>query len=280
MILDRHIIVDGVQLAYRHTAGSSGQTIVLLHGTPSHSFIWRHVIPGLEAQGHGVVAYDLLGYGASERPLGRDTSVTAQAQLLPKLLARLGISRFTLVAHDIGGAVAQLVATESPDHVDRLMLIDTVSYDSWPSATWRAIIRDHLADYAAMPQDEFEALLTRQLTMTVADPARMTDATLDAYLAPHRSPLGRASFFEHQVRHYDSRPTQQVAPKLRSLTVPTTIVWGEQDQWQPVGYAERLEDDIPGSRLVVVPDAGHFLMEDDPVRVTAEILNVVPDGRA
>lgn|SRR5690606_28763197 len=275
MILNRNAIVDDVRLAYRYTPGSTGETLVLVHGTPSHSYIWRNVVPALEGQGHGVLAYDLLGFGASERPTDRDTSVTAQAHLLEQLLSFLDIARPTVVGHDIGGAVAQIVATRRPALVRRLMLVDTVSYDSWPSSTWRAIIRDHLDDYLAMAPDEFEAMLTRQLTMTVADPAHMTGSTLEAYLAPHRTPLGRASFFEHQVRHYDSRPTQQLAPLLRDLTMPTRIVWGEQDRWQPVRYAERLASDIPDAHLVVIAGGGHFLMEDHPDRVTQEILDLL-----
>ncbi|MEV5535353.1 alpha/beta hydrolase [Saccharopolyspora shandongensis] len=271
MILDRHLIVDGVRLAYRHTAGRTGETLVFLHGTPSHSHIWRNVIPAIEAAGHGVLAYDLLGYGASERPPNRDTSVTAQAELLAEVLAQREIRRCTLIAHDIGGAVGQIFATRHPDRVQRLMLIDAVSYDSWPSSTWRKIIRDHLDDYAAMPQADFEAMLTRQLTMTVADPTRMTGETLETYLAPHKTPMGRVSFFEHQVRHYDSTPTRRVAPLLKTLTAPTRIVWGAEDSWQPVTFAKRLAEDIPNATLTVVPDTGHFLMEENPTRVVEEI---------
>ncbi|MEV6230507.1 alpha/beta hydrolase [Saccharopolyspora shandongensis] len=278
MILDRNLIVDGVRLAYRRTAGSTGETLVFLHGTPSHSHIWRDVIPPVEAAGHGVLAYDLLGYGASERPTNRDTSVEAQADLLGEVLAQQEIRRCSLIAHDIGGAVAQLFATRHPDRVERLVLIDSVSYDSWPSSTWREIIRDHLADHAAMPQAEFEAMLTRQLAMTVADPARMTGETLEAYLAAHRTPMGRASFFEHQVRHYDSTPTQRVAPLLKTLAAPTKIAWGAEDRWQPLAFAQRLAEDIPGAVLSIIPDAGHFPMEDDPTRITEEILTFLNDA--
>ncbi|WP_184727533.1 alpha/beta fold hydrolase [Saccharopolyspora phatthalungensis] len=265
------MIVDGARLAYRHTSGRTGEALVFLHGTPSHSHIWRNVLPAVEAAGHAVLAYDLLGYGASERPPNRDTSVTAQAGLLAEALTQRGIQRCTLIAHDIGGAVAQIFATRHPDRIDRLMLIDTVSYDSWPSSTWRQIIRDHLDDYAAMPQADFEAMLTRQLRMTVADPARMSGETLAAYLAPHRTPMGRASFFAHQVRHYNSEPTQRLAPLLKTLTAPTRIVWGAEDRWQPVTFAERLAADIPNAALSVVAGAGHFLMEDNPARVVEEI---------
>ncbi|MBA0126439.1 alpha/beta hydrolase [Haloechinothrix sp. YIM 98757] len=270
-MLDRHVIVDGVRLACRYTPGDSGETLVFLHGTPSHSFIWRHVIPPLEDRGHTVVAYDLLGYGASEHPRGRDTSVTAQAELLGALLAELDIHRCTLIGHDIGGAIAQLFAADNASRVDRLMLIDSVSYDSWPSHTWQEIIRHHLDDYAAMPQQDFEDMLARQLRMTVAEPEHMSGAVLDAYLAPHRTPLGRMSFFEHQVRHYDSTPTRQIAPRLKTLSMPTRILWGELDQWQPLTYGRRLAEDIPHAELVAIAGAGHFLMEDAADRVASEI---------
>ncbi|MDA3625342.1 alpha/beta hydrolase [Saccharopolyspora sp. WRP15-2] len=271
MILTDNTVVDGVRLALRHTRGRTGETLVFLHGTPSHSHIWRNVFPEFEAAGHEVLLYDLLGYGASERPVDRDTSVAAQADLLGKLLAQLEIHRCTLIAHDIGGAIAQLFTTAHPDRVERLALIDSVSYDSWPSRTWQRIIHDHLDDHAAMPQQDFEALLTRQLAMTVADPDRMTGETLEAYLSPHRTRIGRASFFEHQVRHYDSTPTLEVAPRLRTLPTPTRIIWGEQDRWQPLPYAHRLAEDIPNATLATIPGAGHFPMEDDPARIVEEL---------
>jgi pimeloyl-ACP methyl ester carboxylesterase len=269
MDLDRHVLVDGVRLAYRDRG--EGEPVVFVHGTPSYSHEWRHVVPAVEAAGHRVITYDLLGYGASERPLDRDTSVGAQTELLVGLLDALGIERPSLITHDIGGAIGQRIAVLHPERVQRLMLIDSVSYDSWPSETWREIIRTRLERCAAMSAEDFEEMLTRQLHMTVA--GTMGDDDLRAYLAPHRTPLGRTSFFEHQVRHYDSRYTEELTDRLGDITMPVRILWGAQDRWQPVGYAERLAADIPGAELVVVPDAGHFLMEDEPERVTREVLD-------
>jgi pimeloyl-ACP methyl ester carboxylesterase len=267
---DRHVVVDGVRLAYRDRG--EGEPVVFVHGTPSHSYEWRDVVPEVEAAGYRAVTYDLLGYGRSERPLDRDTSVTAQAELLVALLDELGLQRPTLVTHDIGGAVGQRIAVLHPERVRRLVLIDTVSYDSWPSATWREIIANRLDEYAAMSAEDFEEMLTRQLRMTVADEA-MPDDVLRAYLAPHRGALGRTSFFEHQVRHYDSRHTEELTDRVGGLSLPVRIPWGQEDRWQPTHYAERLAKDIPGAELVVVPGAGHFLMEDDPARVTREVLD-------
>jgi pimeloyl-ACP methyl ester carboxylesterase len=270
MHLDRHVLVDGVRLAHRDRG--EGDPVVFVHGTPSYSHEWRHVVPAVEAAGHRVITYDLLGYGASERPLDRDTSVGAQTELLVGLLDALGIDRPSLITHDIGGAIGQRIAVLHPERVRRLMLIDSVSYDSWPSETWREIIRTRLESYAAMAAEEFEEMLGRQLAMTVADPSRMQGEELAAYLAPHRTALGRASFFEHQVRHYDSRYTDELTGRLGEIAVPVRILWGEQDRWQPTSYAQRLAADVPHAELVVVPGTGHFLMEDDPERVTREVL--------
>ena len=270
-LTDNDIIVDGVRLAYRDRG--DGPPVVFLHGTPSYSYEWRDVVPHVEAAGYRTLTYDLLGYGASERPLDRDTSVTAQAALLVELLDELDLARVNLVAHDIGGAIGQRLAIDWPERVHRLLLIDTVSYDSWPSATWRQIIRDNLDDHAAMSAAEFERMLTRQLQMTVSDATRMRGEVLEAYLDPHRSPLGRASFFDHQVRHYDSAHTESLTARLGDLDLPVRILWGGRDQWQPVSYAERLTADIPGAELVVLPEAGHFVMEDDAAAVTREVLD-------
>ncbi|GAA4921414.1 pimeloyl-ACP methyl ester carboxylesterase [Actinomycetospora succinea] len=269
--LDRNVLVDGVRLAYRDRG--EGDPVVFVHGTPSWSHEWRHVVPHVEAAGHRVITYDLLGYGDSERPLDRDTSVGAQTDLLLALLDELGVENPSLITHDIGGAIGQRVAVLHPGTVRRLMLVDTVSYDSWPSETWREIIRTRLDGDANMSADEFEAMLTRQLTMTVADEAVMAGDDLRAFLAPHRTALGRTSFFEHQVRHYDSTYTEELTDRLGTIDVPVRIVWGREDRWQPVSYAEKLAADIPGASLVVLDDAGHFLMEDDPVRLTREVLD-------
>ncbi|WP_055691958.1 alpha/beta fold hydrolase [Streptomyces prasinus] len=268
-LLTDSLVVDGVRLAHRDRG--RGEPVIFIHGTPSHSYEWRDVVPHIEAAGFRTVTYDLLGYGRSERPVDRDTSVAAQTDLLGHLLDALGIDRAAIVAHDIGGAVGQRFAVAHPERVRRLMLIDSVSYDSWPSPTWRRIIDEELDDLPGMSQDAFDALLTRQLGMTVADASHMTGDVLQAYLAPHRSVPGRVSFFEHQVRHYDSKYTEEIGDALRRLTMPVRILWGEEDRWQPLHYAERLRDDIPGAELVVVPGAGHFLMEDAPGRVVREI---------
>lgn len=270
-LLNNDCVVDGNRVAYG--VHGTGRPVVLIHGTPSYSYIWRNVAPHLAESGFQVFVFDLLGFGASERPVHADTSVAAQTDLVTELMTVWGLNRAQIVAHDIGGAVGLRLAVGYPELVERLVVIDTVSYDSWPSETWKEIIRNHLDSYAAMPADEFEALLTRQLKMTVSDPDRMTGDTLEAYLDVVSGATGRSSFFQHQVRHYDSKYTEEITPDLPNLQMPVMILWGEDDKWQPASYAERLHADIPGSQLQVIPNAGHFLMEDAPEAVTQHLLD-------
>jgi pimeloyl-ACP methyl ester carboxylesterase len=98
-------LVDGSRLSYG--IHGSGEPVILIHGTPSHSYIWRNVYPAIAKEGFRVYLFDLLGFGRSERPRDPsvDTSVAAQAKLLRKFLDAWGIRRAHVVAHDIGGAV-------------------------------------------------------------------------------------------------------------------------------------------------------------------------------
>jgi len=269
-VLDSHVIVEGTRIAYRD--GGKGEPVVLIQGTPSHSYIWRNVIPELEEAGRRVLAFDLLGYGLSERPTSRDTSVAAQARILELMLDSWGLDRTDIVGHDIGGTTTMNFAVLNPQRLRSLTLIDTVSYDSWPSETWQKIIREHLHEYHHMLLEKFREMMVRQLKMTVHDKARMSGEVLEAYLEPLSGELGKASFFTHQVSHYDSRYTEEITEDLKGLTMPVKIIWGEEDEWQPISHAHKLAGDIPTAALTTVSEAGHFLMEDAPERVVAELV--------
>lgn len=269
-LLTENRIIDGHRVACG--AHGQGEPVVLIHGTPSHSYIWREIVPGLVAAGRRVHLFDLLGYGASERPLAADTSVAAQEKLLGALIDSWGLLAPDIVGHDIGGAVALRFAVDRPNRLRSLTLLDTVSYDSWPSPTWREIIETHLDRGKPISPSDFRALMTRQLKMTVHEETRMSGHVLEAYLRPISGDLGQPAFFRHQVAHYDSRYTQEVMPHLDRLAMPVRLIWGEEDRWQALHWGRRLAADI-GAELKIIPKAGHFLMEDAPQAVAATILD-------
>lgn len=125
------------RVAY-YEAGT-GKPVVLVHGCLFSSFIWRKVIPRL-SRTFRCLAPDLLGLGDTQTALGADWSLPAQAAMLVGFLDVLGLERVNLVGHDHGGAIAQLIAAEHPEHVDRLVLANCEAFDNWPSAEEKSFI--------------------------------------------------------------------------------------------------------------------------------------------
>jgi pimeloyl-ACP methyl ester carboxylesterase len=264
-LLNETVLINGQRIATgRHGAGIP---VLLLHGTPAHSIIWRNIVPRLTAAGMQVHLFDLLGFGASECPRQADTSVAAQSQWVTALLDHWGLRRVHLVGHDIGGVSAVLFALDHPERLHSLTIADLPSYDSWPSPTWRDI-HERFDEYARMPADQHRALMERQMAMAVFNKTLMQGPLLEAYLAPISGVIGQPAFYQHQVAHYDSRYTRDFAERLPGMDLPVQILWGADDEWQPVEYARRLLGDIPGATLHVLENAGHFLMEDAPERVS------------
>ncbi|PWG61137.1 alpha/beta fold hydrolase [Sediminicurvatus halobius] len=261
-IVPRDAVINGHRIAYG--LRGEGRHLVFLHGTPSSSFIWRDVLEHLGV-GARTLTFDLLGFGHSERPWqpSVDTSVAAQVPVLFSLLDQVGFADAHLVAHDIGGAVAMRAALASPQRFRTLTLIDTVSFDSWPSPRTRQQIAQGLDALLATDENTHREHFRAWLASAVHDEQRFRAGALETYLDMISGPVGQASLIQHQIRHYDSRYTEELTPRLAELgELPTQLIWGREDAWQRLEWGERLHAAIPGSELHVLDACGHFAMED------------------
>ena len=273
-LTDSNLLIGGHRIAW--AAVGAGEPVVLIHGTPSSSYIWRNVAPRLAEAGHRVFAFDLLGFGASERPADPvvDTSVTGQVPVLLSLMDHWGLETSHIVAHDIGGGVAQRIAVFHPERVKSLTLIDTVSMDSWPSKRTREQMRAGLELLIKKSDTEHRAHFRDWLSSAVHNKERFAADALEPYLDLISGPVGQGSLFQHQVAHYDCRHTMEIGPRLAELSaLPVQIIWGENDAWQTVDWAHKLQRAIPGSVLYIVPECGHFAMEDQPDRISALLIS-------
>lgn len=270
------VLIGGCRIAVG-TMGA-GPPVILIHGTPSFSYIWRNVAPRLAAAGYSVHLFDLLGFGHSERPRdpATDTSVGAQVPILAALMDRWGLVDVHIVAHDIGGAVAQRFGIFHKERVRTLTLIDTVSFDSWPSPRTREQMRAGLDTLIKAPDAEHRAHFRGWLETTVSGVSRFREEALDAYLDMISGPVGQASLFQHQVAHYDPRHTLEIADRLGELGAkPVQLIWGEDDAWQIVDWAYKLKAAISGADPHIVPGAGHFAMEERPAEIAQLLIDFI-----
>ena len=249
--------------------------VVLIHGTPSSSIIWRNVLPRLTAAGHDVHVFDLLGYGASERPWSEevDVSVSGQVAVVLKLMDHWELETAHIVAHDIGGGVAQRLGVLQPERVRSTVLIDACSFDSWPSERTRQQMKNGMDALILADPSSHRRHFEEWLLSAVEDDAAISVGPLSNYLDMISGPVGQASFFQHQVLLYDHRHTSELTGRIHELgRVPVSLIWGEADGWQKPHWAKRLHEAIPGSTLTTVPGAGHFVMEDAPDAVSEAVL--------
>lgn len=253
--------VDGRAASYL-TAGD-GPTVLLLHGT-YWSRVWLPVVGRLAAAGLRPVAVDLPGCGRSEGELTLETATVPElAAWLARFRAALGgVEPVAVAGHDIGGAVAQHVLVTGGFEVGRLALVNSVTYDSWP-VPGVARFRDPDVVATTTAQDILAAR-RQALTAALARPA--TEDELADYLAPWED-LRVARSWMALAGAADSRYTGELVDSLRDSQTPKLLVWGEDDAFQPVSYAERFAGEMPRSRLVRIPDAGHIPMENDPAAV-------------
>jgi pimeloyl-ACP methyl ester carboxylesterase len=260
-------MIHGYRRAFRIAGG--GPAVLLLHGIGDDSVTWRDILPDL-ARDHLVIAPDLLGHGASDKPRG-DYSVGGFANGLRDLLSVLDVERVTLVGHSLGGGVAMQFAYQYPEWCERLVLVGAggVAHDVHP--LFRALsLPGAPAAVAALRLAPVRWQLQMALQLLhrlgTAPGADAEDVLRIASGLPDRR--ARSAFVRALRTVVDGHG--QVATMLdRSYlmeSMPAMLVWGTRDAVVPVRHARLAHAAMPGSILEIFEGAGHFPFRTDPRR--------------
>ena len=247
---------SGGEVSY--VQAGEGPPVVLLHGFPTSSYLWRREIQLLAARMR-VIAPDLLGYGESEKPQGVDLSIRAQARYVGELLTHLDVARAAVVGHDAGGGVAQLLATTGL--VKTLVLIDSVAFDAWPNGGVRTI---QATDGSAQTKALAERLVRVALEVGVERRGALSTADVDIYAAPW---IADPPALFRAARAVDGTGLDGALASVVAHHVPVFVLWGEEDAFLPASLAESLQDALPGATVALLPGCGHLVMEDAPTTV-------------
>jgi pimeloyl-ACP methyl ester carboxylesterase len=246
----------------RWAVRGEGEPVVLLHGTPFSSRVWRHVAEDL-ATTHRVYTWDMPGYGRSQRFEDQDVSLAAQGKVFTELLEHWGLREPAVVAHDFGGAVALRAHLLHGAAYRRLALVNVVAISPWGSPFfWLA--HAHHAAFAQIPAFMHQAMVRAYLAS--ASSVGLDDELLADLVEPWLGPVGQAAFYR-QIAQADRRYTDDIEPLLGALDMPVLVAWGDQDALLPVDRARELAARIPGAHLEVIDGAGHLLQHDAPERL-------------
>jgi len=249
----RRFRTSGGDLSY--IEAGEGPAVVLLHGFPSSSYLWRREIPLLAGRMR-VIAPDLLGYGESDKPPEAPLSLAAHAGYVGELLSGLGVGSAALVGHDIGGGVAQLLATSGM--ATTLALVDPVAFGDWPTAGMRTV---QATPRGRETKEMAERIVRLAFEVGMEHRAFLSPAELDVYVAPW---IADPPALFRAARAMDGRGLEGVEANIAAHGLPVFVLWGEEDAFNPPSLAERLLEALPGATVALLPGCGHFVTEDAP----------------
>ena len=260
-----------------------GPVIVLIHGITGSSDTWLETIEEL-AEDHTVVAPDLLGHGESAKPRG-DYSLGAYASGIRDLLAALGHDRATVVGHSLGGGVAMQMAYQFPERVERLVLVSSGGLGREVNLLLRASVLPGSELVLPLLTAQGVVNVTNAIAGAVGRLGLRAGADLEEMWTGFCS-LGDVEArqaFIHTLRGIIDPGGQRVSATDRlylAREMPTLIVWGERDPVIPFRHGLRANEAMPGSRLVLFPNAGHFPHRDNPRRFARALLDFMDETDA
>jgi pimeloyl-ACP methyl ester carboxylesterase len=251
---------DGLNLAYRELG--AGPPVLLLHGWPTSSLLWRRVMPTI-AHANRVVAIDLPGFGGSDKPAGTRYDFAFFERALDGFLDALDIDEVALAVHDLGGPVGVHWALGRPHRITRLAVLNTLLYPEFSEAVQQFVtacstpgVREQLTSPAG---------LEAAMRLGVADDSKLSADVIAAVQEPFQSDDDRRALADAGIG-VEIEGFAEIARGLPSLDAPVRIVYGEKDRILP-DVAEtmaRLEADVGGAEVTVLPECGHFLQEEKP----------------
>lgn len=266
----KKISVEGFNISYIEKG--EGNPLVFVHGSPTSSFLWRNMIEELSAHGR-IIALDLPGFGFSDPPKNEDYTISNYARILESFLEALSIEQATLICHDFGGPIVLTYALRHPEKYNRLIILDTFLHRDlppWP-LSWK-IAR-------IWPFGEiFMGLGGRYITRSaleegVMDKSRISDQVLRRYYMPDGNPdkLNKTMLGTLRIDYMED--LEFIENNLKTIEKPTLILWGEDDKFLPLSLGARIQKDIKGSRMEIIPNCGHFVQEDKPEQATEIIID-------
>ncbi len=266
--------VEGLRLA--HIDEGDGRPVLLLHGEPTWSFLWRKLIGPLLDAGYRTIAPDLAGFGRSDKPVELGWySYDRHTDTVAELLEQLDLRDATVVVHDWGGPIGLRLAVEHPQRISRIVALDTGLFTGHQrmSDNWHAF-----RDFVERTDDLPIGMLVRRACHT--DPGDTVVAAYDAPFPNEASKAGARAFpliLPTSPEMAGAQAGQRVLEAMRIDERPKLFLWADSDPVLPLSVGERFAAAL-GGEVEVVGNAGHFLQEDAGEQIGRRIADWLSSG--
>lgn len=254
-----HVRCNG--LTVRYLSMGEGDPVLLLHGWPTSSYLWREVMPGIAARGRRAIALDLPAFGGSDKPLDASYSFRFYDATLSAFVDALGADQVGLAVHDLGGPIGLHWAVGSMERVRELALLNTLVYPTMSWAVVAFVVASRVPGLRALMASRFG--LTLGLKIGLADQANATPEVIKAVCAPFQTRDAREALLK-TASSLHPKGFQTIAEGLPRFTGPVQIVYGARDRILPnvAKTMRRVQADLPQAKLMCLEHCGHFLQEE------------------
>jgi pimeloyl-ACP methyl ester carboxylesterase len=265
------IDVDGLKVYYKETGPQGAPALLLLHGFGSSLQAWDDWSLKLE-QKYRVIRLDLPGFGLTGASPANDYSEEKDLAILTHFVDKLGLEKFSVVGHSMGGKMAWSLAASQPERVQALVLM---APDGFPETK----------DIGTKPYEVpaimglIKYVLPKYLVQKSIEPAfvqadALNDALVNRYFDMLRAPGVRGAILERSNQTIYTDPV----PRLKAIKAPTLLIWGEKDQMIPSTNAQSYANVLSNSTTVLIPKLGHLLQEEQPEKGLAAVMQFL-DGQ-
>lgn len=249
--------VDGMRIHYQDTGPRDAPVVLLLHGFGSSLQTWDDWASDLSSK-FRVIRPDLPGFGLTGEVPSKDYSEQHDVATLRHFVNQLGVTNFSIVGHSLGGKIAWSLAADQPDRVKALVLLAPDGFA--PPEQWDTKPHEVPAAMGLMKYCLPQYFVKQFLDSAYSDPKWLTQPVLDRYHDMLRAPGVRAAILDRAQQTVYTNPI----PRLKQITAPTLLVWGENDAMIPSSNAKSYEEVLQRSQTVVLTKLGHVIQEEQP----------------
>lgn len=268
MLQSKFLQIGDLKIHYLISGVGKEETIFLLHGWPTSSYLWRCVMRNLP--NYQVIAIDLPGFGDSDKRINDSFSFRYYSRIIDGFLDQLKIPAVTLGVHDLGGPLGLYWMVNNMEKVDRLLLFNTLVYPKFSFAVKLFGLASVLPGIRKLLTSP--AGIKRAMYFGVCQQSKLTPEIIAKYQAPFEDDNARAVLLK-SVQRLSIKGFKEISGQLKTFTGKVLIIYGEQDRILPkvANTMEKVKQDLPQSIIIKLPNCGHFIQEEEPKKISAAI---------